>query len=86
MDEQLKSGTTTVGMVCKDGVILAADKRATAGNLIVTKHIEKIYEINEDLAITMAGTVSDAQLLAKLIKAELKLKEIRTGRRASLSK
>ena len=84
MDEQLKSGTTTVGMVCKDGVILAADKRATAGNLIVTKHIEKIYEINEDLAITMAGTVSDAQLLAKLIKAELKLKEIRTGRKATV--
>jgi len=84
MDEQLKSGTTTVGMVCKDGVILAADKRATAGNLIVTKHIDKIYEINEDLAITMAGTVSDAQLLAKLVKAEVKLKEIRTGRKITV--
>src|SRR3989338_2961481 len=84
MENELKTGTTTVGIVCKDGVVLAADKRATAGNLIVTKFVDKIYEVNEDLAITMAGTVSDAQLLAKLIKAELKLKEIRTGRKATV--
>ena len=84
MENELKTGTTTVGIVCKDGIILAADKRATAGNLIVTKYIQKIYEINEDMAITMAGTVSDAQLLSKLIKAELKLKEIRTGRKATV--
>lgn len=81
---QLKTGTTTIGVICKDGVILAADKRATAGNLIVTKDIQKIYEINENLALTMAGTVSDAQLLSKLIKAEIKLKEIRTKRKVTV--
>jgi len=84
MENQLKTGTTTVGIVCKDGVVLAADKRATAGNLIVTKYVQKIYEINDDLALTMAGTVSDAQLLCKLIKAEVKLKEIRTGRKITV--
>jgi len=84
MDNELKTGTTTIGIICKDGIILAADKRATAGNLIVTKYVQKIYEINEDLALTMAGTVSDAQLLCKLIKAELKLKEIRTGRKVTV--
>ncbi len=80
MNNELKTGTTTIGVVCKDGIVLAADKRATAGNLIVTKYVQKVYAINENLALTMAGTVSDAQLLSKLIKAEIKLKEIRTGR------
>ena len=80
MEENIKKGTTTIGIVCKDGVILAADRRATAGGMIVGKKTEKIQLINDNVAVTMAGTVSDAQLLVKLIKAELKLKEIRTGR------
>lgn len=80
MEEQLKTGTTTVGIICKDGVLLAADKRATAGNLIVDKRCEKVHVISEDIAVTIAGTVSDAQLLIKLIRAELKLKEVRTSK------
>jgi proteasome beta subunit len=84
MEENIKKGTTTIGIVCKDGVILAADRRATAGSMIVGKKTEKIQLINEDMAVTMAGGVSDAQLLVKLIKAELNLKEIRTGRKASV--
>jgi proteasome beta subunit len=79
MEENYLKGTTTVGILCKDGVVLAADKRATAGNLIVNKRTDKIYEISKNMVITMAGTVSDAQLLSKLIKAELQLKKIRSG-------
>ncbi|MGM5485550.1 MAG: proteasome subunit beta [Nanobdellota archaeon] len=82
MDEKgvLKTGTTTVGIKCKDGVILAADKRATAGNMIVDKKARKVHQINEKMALTTAGTVSDIQLITKLIKAELKLKSFRVGR------
>jgi proteasome beta subunit len=83
MEERLKTGTTTVGIVCKDGIVLAADKRATAGNLIVDKRAEKVHIINDDFAVTIAGTVSDAQLLIKLIRAELKLKEVRTYKRVT---
>ncbi len=75
-----KTGTTTVGLVCKDGLVLAADKKATAGFFIAAKKVDKIIQITDDIAVTVAGTVSDIQLLAKLIKAELKLKEIRTGK------
>jgi len=84
MDEQLKTGTTTVGLFCKDGIVLAADKRATAGNMIVDKRADKVHILSEDMAVTMAGMVSDAQLLIKLIKAELKLKEVRTGKKPSV--
>lgn len=78
MEERLKTGTTTLGIVCKDGIVLGADKRATAGNMIVDKRAEKVHILSENFAVTIAGTVSDAQLMIKLIKAELKLKEVRT--------
>lgn len=84
MEEQLKTGTTTVGIACKDGVVLAADKRATAGNLIVDKRADKVHILSDEFAVTLAGTVSDAQLLIKLIKAELKLKEVRSEKKTSV--
>lgn len=80
----LKTGTTTVGVKCKDAIILAADKRATAGNLIADKQTKKVYIINDNMAMTVAGSVSDIQLLAKLIKAELKLKDFRVGRTSNV--
>lgn len=76
----LKTGTTTIGIVCKDGVVLAADTRATAGNMIVDKRAQKVHIISDDIAVTIAGSVSEAQLLIKLIRAELKLKEVRTNK------
>jgi proteasome beta subunit len=78
--EKLKTGTTTVGIVCKDGVVLAADKRATAGTMIVDKRAEKVHKVTENFAVTIAGGVSDAQLLIKLFRAELKLKEMKTNK------
>ncbi len=83
MEEMLKTGTTTVGIVCKDGVVLAADTRATAGTMIVDKQAEKVHILSDDFACTIAGSVSEAQLLIKLVKAELKLKEVRTNKSAS---
>lgn len=77
--EVLKTGTTTVGIVCKDGIILAADRRSTAG-YIAHKKFHKVIQIADNMAVTVAGTVSEVQLLAKLIKAELKLKDLQTGR------
>src|SRR3989338_685875 len=74
-----KTGTTTVGMVCKDGIVLCADKRVTSGYLISYKKFQKISQITDNIAVTVAGSVSDVQLLIKIIKAELQLKKIRTG-------
>lgn len=76
----IKSGTTTVAIVCKDGIVLAADKRATSGYLIAHKKFEKVVPITDSIVVTTAGVVSDVQLLIKLIKAELKLKSIRTSK------
>ncbi|MDO8660403.1 MAG: proteasome subunit beta, partial [Candidatus Woesearchaeota archaeon] len=82
--EMIKTGTTTIGIVCKDGIVLAADKRVTAGNLIANRRFHKVFPINENMAVTVAGLVSDAQLISKLIKAELKLKDLQTNRTSTV--
>jgi proteasome beta subunit len=81
---EMKKGTSTVGLVCKDGIILAADRRATAGTLIVDKRAKKVHKLNDDSAVTIAGTVSDAQLIIKLLKAEMRLKIFRTDKKISM--
>jgi proteasome beta subunit len=83
-DSYMKTGTTTIGIICKDAVILAADKRATAGNMIVGKDMDKVLEISPHMALTTAGVVSDIQLLVKYLRAELKLKDVRTGRKTTV--
>ncbi len=76
----LKTGTTTMGVVCKDCVVLAADKRATAGYMVVDKSVQKVIKLNDRFALTIAGSVSDAQLFIKVIKAQIALKEVQTNR------
>ena len=78
-----KSGTTTLGLVCKDGIVLAADKRGSYGSdsgvvFIASKREQKIFPITDKIAVTTAGVVSDLQLIVKLVKAELRLKQIKT--------
>lgn len=76
-NSMLKSNTSLVGIVCKDGVILGADRRVTAGNLVVDKKYQKILQINDYLTVAYTGGVADAQLTNKVLAAELRLKELR---------
>jgi len=80
--EKLKTGTTIVGVVGKDCIILGADKRVTlAGRIVVDKRFNKILQVNENILVAMSGSVSDAQLLTKYLRANLKLNELRRNRR-----
>lgn len=82
--DSMKTGTTTVAMICKDGLVMAADRRATIGNMIASKGAKKVVPINEDIIVTTAGSVSDIQLLVKLIGAQLKLLEVRNGKKSTV--
>ena len=66
--------------MCKDGLVLAADRRASGGGMILHKRAQKIQPITENIAVTTAGNVSDIQLMVKLAKAEIKLKDIQSYR------
>ncbi len=74
--EELK-GTTTVGLVCNDGVVLATERRASMGNLIASKKAKKVFQIDGTVGLTMAGSVGDAQKLVRSIKAESKLYKLK---------
>ncbi|MFH1222678.1 MAG: archaeal proteasome endopeptidase complex subunit beta [Candidatus Micrarchaeota archaeon] len=82
--EAKKTGTTTVGLVCKDGVVLASDKRATMGYFIASKDIDKVYPIADNIGMTIAGSVGDAQTLIRWMKSELKIYQLRTGRQPTV--
>lgn len=83
-DNIMKTGTTTVGIVCKDGIVLAADKRATAGHMIVNPRIDKLLKLTDKIAVTIAGSAADSNFLVKLGQAELKLRSIRTKQEISV--
>ena len=68
-----KTGTTTLGIVCRDGVIIATERRATMGTLIAHKSTKKLYKIDEHLALATAGLVGDLQVLARYLNAEANL-------------
>ncbi len=71
--EILRTGTTTVGIVCRDGVVMATDTRATMGYFVAHKRAKKVYKIDDHVAMTIAGVVGDAQTMVELLKANSKL-------------
>lgn len=66
--DQIKKGTTTCALTCKDGVVLAADTRASAGLFIADRHVMKIQKIDSHLGLTIAGGVADAQNLVDTMR------------------
>ena len=84
-DSILKTGTTILGIVCKDGVVMAADRQITAaGRIVMDKRYQKVTQINDYLVGSWTGGVADAQRLGKLIAAELRLKELRSKSRPTV--
>ncbi|MCU0858982.1 MAG: archaeal proteasome endopeptidase complex subunit beta [Thermoplasmata archaeon] len=83
-DEMVKKGTTTIGLVCKEGVVLATEMRATMGTLIAHKTTQKLFKIDDNLGLTVAGTVGDAQTLARYITAEVELYKLKRGQPMSV--
>lgn len=80
----LKSGTTIIGVVCKDGIVMGSDRQTTAGNIIMSKNTQKTVVINNYLVISGTGNASDIEMQKKIIAAELKLKELRSKKRPSI--
>lgn len=81
----LKTGTTLIGIVCKDGVVMAADRQSTLGSSVVwEKNAKKVSPINNYLVMSGCGVASDANRVPKLLAAELKLKELRSKSRPTI--
>ena len=90
MDEDLKknilkTGTTILGIVCKDGIVMAADRQVTAGHsYVMRKDEKKVFLVNDYLVAAGCGVAGDIQRVPKLLAAELKLKELRSKSRPTV--
>jgi proteasome beta subunit len=94
MDHELKkyirkTGTTTIGIVCKDGVLLAGDRKGTYATdsgviYIAAKDEQKVEQVNDNVIVTVAGVASDLQKVIKIVRSELKLKELKSKKKPSI--
>ncbi|HET6398151.1 MAG TPA: proteasome subunit beta [Candidatus Thermoplasmatota archaeon] len=71
--------TTTVGIKTPEGIVLATDRRATMGYYVADKDVVKIEPLDEDSAITIAGSVSQAQMYAHMLRMNLEYTKARRG-------
>jgi len=76
VEEKILHGTTTVGIRAKEGIILCADMRASAGYFIANNNTMKIQKIDEHAGMTMAGGVADAQNITDILRYHANLHRI----------
>ena len=76
----IKKGTTTVGIVCRDGVVMGADSRATMDTFIASSEAIKVYKIDDGLGMTIAGGVGDAEYLVKFLKVQNEFYKMNEGK------
>jgi len=74
------TGTTIVGLVFADGIVLGADTRATEGPIVADKNCEKIHFISENIRCCGAGTAADTEFTTALIASNMQLHSLSTGR------
>src|SRR3989344_5165203 len=75
----LKTGTTTIGVIAKDAVVIATEMKSTMGYQIASKHSKKIYQLDDHIGMTIAGSSGDAQFVVKLLRAQYALYRLERG-------
>ncbi len=76
LEKIIKSSTTTVGIIVKDGIVVGTESQATAGYTVATKQAQKLFEINDYTCATISGGVADCQYIVNQLIALSKLKEV----------
>jgi len=84
MGEVYFPGATTLGISCKDGVILASEKRVSYGYLVVSKTGKKVFKVTDSVGAACAGLMGDMQILLRETAAYAKLFELDNGRPISV--
>ena len=82
--KDIKTGTTTVGLKTADAIVLAADMRASMGNIAYEEESEKIYKITENMAATNAGNVGDSLTIIRFLRSQVNLYEFERGEKMTI--
>ena len=80
----LKTGTTILGIVCKNGVVMASDRQSTAGNIVMNKRSDKTIKVGDYFLFSGCGLAAAIQRTKKILEAELRLKELKSHSRPSV--
>ena len=70
---QIPLGATTLGLVCKDGVVLASERRVAWGTFVLSKAGKKVFKIADKIGVACAGLISDMQVIAHTMEAQAAL-------------
>ena len=80
MGYQSVQGATVVGLVCNDGVVLAAEKRVSWGRMVMSKSGRKVFQVTPNMGLAFAGLVSDMQALTREATAYANLFRLENNR------
>ena len=84
MSQMYLPGATTIGIICKGGVVLASEKRVSYGYTVMSKTGKKVFKIIDHIGAACAGLIADMQILTRQVSAYAKLFELNNGRRISV--
>jgi proteasome beta subunit len=77
-------GATTIGMVCKDGVLLASERRYAYGSFVMSKSAKKVFRITDKIGVACAGIVGDMQVLAREARSYMSIYQYEGERQATV--
>ncbi len=83
-EEPYMPGATTVGIVCKDGVMLASERRYSYGTFVMSKVAKKIFRITDNVGVACAGIIGDMQVLSREALAYMNIYRYERGREATV--
>ncbi len=83
-EEPYMPGATTVGIVCKDGVMLASERRYSYGTFVMSKSAKKIFKITDNVGVACAGIIGDMQVLSREALAYMNIYRYERGREATV--
>ncbi|MDH5807210.1 MAG: archaeal proteasome endopeptidase complex subunit beta [Candidatus Methanomethylicaceae archaeon] len=78
------TGATTIGILCKNGVVLASEKRISYGYSLMSKAGKKVFLINNRIGVAFAGLISDAQAVLRRLAMEIRLYELEKDTKMSV--
>jgi len=83
-EETYMPGATTVGVVCKDGVVLASERRYAYGSFVMSKVAKKVFKITDNIGVACAGIIGDMQVLSREALAYMSIYRYERGRQATV--
>ncbi len=77
-------GATTIGLVCKDGVVRASEKRLSWGRMVMSRSVKKVFKVTPNIGLAFAGLISDMQALAREAEAYANLYRLDNNKQISV--